>query len=490
MSVAFYRKYRSKKLSEIVGQDHITKILDLAIKNNKIAHAYLFSGPRGVGKTSIARILAYEIIKEPYNEKNTHPDIIEIDAASNNGVDNIRQLREQIQVAPFEAKYRIYIIDEVHMLSSSAFNALLKTLEEPPAHAIFILATTEAHKLPATIISRTQHFVFHYIDKQDIVKHLKYIAGQEKINITDDALEIIAERGGGSFRDSISLLDQISSEHSEQITAKTLELALGITNATQIKKLLNAYIVQDVAEITNIIKTVKESGGDLIAFCDQLISQILIQLSQAPHLAKLLLPLSEAKTSKFIDIEILVAFIDSSVAPSTVNIVNTNSEITIAEVSETEEETIKNETTENSIKTEIQEINEATKEVENIPQEEPIKKVETKPKVTPKQNKKSSTTFNWTAFWQEAEKEYKGVGVILKKSSHVTNGDKLIIYVGNNFNYRQLDKQRAVLGKALKQLNQDHWQIEIIPAHKPPEDQMAAKVVEIMGGGEEVEANE
>ena len=256
MSVAFYRKYRSKKLSEIVGQDHITKILDLAIKNNKIAHAYLFSGPRGVGKTSIARILAYEIIKEPYNEKNTHPDIIEIDAASNNGVDNIRQLREQIQVAPFEAKYRIYIIDEVHMLSSSAFNALLKILEEPPAHAIFILATTEVHKLPATIISRTQHFVFHYIDKQDITRHLKYIAEQEKINITDDALEIIAERGGGSFRDSISLLDQISSEHAEQITTKTLELALGITNATQIKKLLNAYIVQDVAEITNIIKTV------------------------------------------------------------------------------------------------------------------------------------------------------------------------------------------------------------------------------------------
>ena len=219
-------------------------------------------------------------------------------------------------------------------------------------------------------------------------------------------------------------------------------------------------------------------------------NQILTKLPEAPHLAKLLLPLSEAKTSKFIDIEILVAFIDYSVAPSTVNIVNTNSEITITEVSEAEEEPIKIETTENSIKTDIQEVNEITKEVENISQEEPIKEVETKPKIVPKQNKKSSTTFNWTAFWQEAEKEYKGVGVILKKSSHVTNGDKLIIYVGNNFNYRQIDKQRAVLGKALKQLNQEHWQIEIIPAHKPPEDQMAAKVVEIMGGGEEVEANE
>ena len=219
-------------------------------------------------------------------------------------------------------------------------------------------------------------------------------------------------------------------------------------------------------------------------------NQILTKLPEAPHLAKLLLPLSEAKTSKFIDIEILVAFIDYSVTPSTVNIINTNSEITITEVSKTEEEPIKIETTENSIKTDIQEINENTKEVENISQEEPIKEVETKPKIAPKQNKKSSTTFNWTAFWQEAEKEYKGVGVILKKSSHATNGDKLIIYVGNNFNYRQIDKQRAVLGKALKQLNQEHWQIEIIPAHKPPEDQMAAKVVEIMGGGEEVEANE
>ena len=167
MSKALYRKYRSKKLSEVVGQKHITTVLENALKQGKIAHAYLFTGPRGVGKTSIARILAHEINNLPYSEEDNHPDIIEIDAASNNGVDDIRQLRDNVQVAPFSAKYRVYIIDEVHMLSKAAFNALLKTLEEPPEHAVFILATTDAHKLPATIISRTQRFVFRFISKED-----------------------------------------------------------------------------------------------------------------------------------------------------------------------------------------------------------------------------------------------------------------------------------------------------------------------------------
>ena len=163
MSKALYRKYRSKKLNEVVGQKHITTVLENALKQGKIAHAYLFTGPRGVGKTSIARILAHEINNLPYSEEDNHPDIIEIDAASNNGVDDIRQLRDNVQVAPFSAKYRVYIIDEVHMLSKAAFNALLKTLEEPPEHAVFILATTEAHKLPATIISRNQRFFFRFI---------------------------------------------------------------------------------------------------------------------------------------------------------------------------------------------------------------------------------------------------------------------------------------------------------------------------------------
>src|SRR5688572_10703249 len=160
MGQALYRKYRSKSLGEIVGQEHITDTLAQALKSGRISHACLFSGPRGVGKTSIARILAHEINGLPYTDDAAHLDIIEIDAASNRRIDEIRELRDKVYIAPTSGKYKVYIIDEVHMLTREAFNALLKTLEEPPAHAVFILATTEAHKLPETIVSRTQHYTF------------------------------------------------------------------------------------------------------------------------------------------------------------------------------------------------------------------------------------------------------------------------------------------------------------------------------------------
>lgn len=259
MGKALYRTYRSKNLAEIVGQEHITTALNRALENGKMAHAYLFTGPRGVGKTSIARILAHEINQLPYSEESQHLDIIEIDAASNRRIDEIRDLRDKVHIAPTSAKYKVYIIDEVHMLTREAFNALLKTLEEPPAHVIFILATTEAHKLPETIISRTQRYTFKPVVKDKVVSHLQYIAKQEKIDIDDDALGLIAEHGEGSFRDSISLLDQI--RHSgAKISLQDVQNSLGIAPETQIAKLVDHISNRDTSGIINILKALREGG--------------------------------------------------------------------------------------------------------------------------------------------------------------------------------------------------------------------------------------
>jgi DNA polymerase-3 subunit gamma/tau len=238
---ALYRKYRSKSLSEIVGQKHITDTLSRAIKSGKISHAYLFTGPKGVGKTSIARILAHEVNGLPYTDESIHLDIIEIDAASNRRIDEIRDLRDKVHIAPTSAKYKVYIIDEVHMLTKEAFNALLKTLEEPPAHVIFILATTEAHKLPETIVSRTQKFTFKAIEQSEAVEYLRELATKEGMSITDDALELLAEHGGGSFRDAIGLLDQIGNSK-KKINQKDVEELIGLAPKQAIAALLQATL--------------------------------------------------------------------------------------------------------------------------------------------------------------------------------------------------------------------------------------------------------
>ncbi len=257
--VALYRKYRSKSLDEIIGQEHITKTLANAIKQGKISHAYLFTGPRGTGKTSIARILAHEINDLPYTDDATHLDIIEIDAASNRRIDDIRELREKVHIAPIAGKYKVYIIDEVHMLTTESFNALLKTLEEPPEHVIFILATTEVHKLPSTIISRTQRHTFKSIPVKQVSEHLASIAKDEDIQITPEALELLARHGNGSFRDSISLLDQLST-HESEVTAEVVELLLGIAPSTQLKSLLASVTQGDTRQVLDSVEQLLESG--------------------------------------------------------------------------------------------------------------------------------------------------------------------------------------------------------------------------------------
>lgn len=256
---ALYRRYRSKSLGEIVGQEHVTTTLENAIKQGKISHAYLLTGPRGTGKTSIARIIAHTINDLPYEDESTNLDIVEIDAASNRRIDDIRDLRDKVHIAPVSAKYKVYIIDEVHMLTTESFNALLKTLEEPPAHVVFILATTEVHKLPATIISRTQRHSLRLIPTEKITEHLAAIANKEGIDIDKAALEILATHGEGSFRDSISLLDQMSAS-SEPITAELVELALGLAPKDILQALLSAAKAGDGSVIFENIRQLESAG--------------------------------------------------------------------------------------------------------------------------------------------------------------------------------------------------------------------------------------
>ena len=273
MGQALYRKYRSKTLSEIIGQEHITNTLDKALKTGNISHAYLFTGPRGVGKTSIARILAHEINQIPYTDDSMHIDIIEIDAASNRRIDEIRDLREKVSVAPTSAKYKVYIIDEVHMLTKEAFNALLKTLEEPPAHVIFILATTDAHKLPETIVSRTQRYTFKPVEQSQVVAHLKQIAQAEKITITDKALELLAQHGEGSFRDSISMLDQASS-HGEAVELAAVQILLGIPPETGISNLITSLAASDAPTVARELNELSQQGFQATAIA-KVLSQTL-----------------------------------------------------------------------------------------------------------------------------------------------------------------------------------------------------------------------
>jgi DNA polymerase-3 subunit gamma/tau len=321
MGQALYRTYRSKKLAEIVGQEHITTALGHALKKGTISHAYLFTGPRGVGKTSIARILAHEINKLPYDEGRMHLDIIEIDAASNRRIDEIRDLRDKVHIAPASAKYKVYIIDEAHMLTKEAFNALLKTLEEPPAHAVFILATTEAHKLPETIISRTQRFTFKPVDQQKVVDHLRHIAKQEKIAVTDDALALIAAHGEGSFRDSISLLDQVRNQEGEVGLAE-VQAVLGIAPEKLIHDIADALSAHSSVDVAKHLQTMHEQGYEAAQIAKQLGSvfrQRVIDGEAGPHhevQMKLLADLVQVPASPDPRVTLEIALLDAALAGS------------------------------------------------------------------------------------------------------------------------------------------------------------------------------
>lgn len=282
---AIYRKWRPTTFEDVVGQSHITETLKTEIKTGRLAHAYLFCGTRGTGKTTTAKILSRAVNCEnpmpdgnPCNEcpsckgilSNTIMDVVEIDAASNNGVDNIRELRDEISYTPANVKYKIYIIDEVHMLSAGAFNALLKTLEEPPAHAIFILATTEAHKIPATIQSRCQRFDFRRISAKNIAGRIGEITRKDNINIAQDAIRLVAQLGDGSMRDALSILDLCSGIEGE-ITLKDIENVTGAVSRAALIDLSVGLINGDISKSISLIDKMLESGRETGTLLDELI---------------------------------------------------------------------------------------------------------------------------------------------------------------------------------------------------------------------------
>lgn len=478
MSQALYRKYRSKSLDEIVGQSHITDMLRRAIASGRVSHAYLLTGPRGVGKTSIARILAHEINHLPYTDESSHLDIIEIDAASHTSVEDVRDLRDKVQIAPTSADKKVYIIDEVHMLSKSAFNALLKTLEEPPAHVIFILATTDADKLPATILSRVQRFNFRAISPEDVVEHLRYIAKSENITIDDAALGIIALHGRGSFRDSISLLDQLSNLSDGNISADLVERVLGLAEGDTIQQLLDAYRIGDIATIVARIDHAETHGTPAPLLAEQLISAIRKHVVEQPELLNLLDKLTDVARSPWPQVKLLTALTSGvtpvAVArpvslPSAQKPVEQKTESPKPTPKPTKPLTKKAPEPENTL-----EESASTPTTEAAPQT-----------VAPS----ASVAFAWDEFLAAVKEKATGAHSLLQKAGYDFDGEMLTIHAGKKFAKTQLDKALPSLSSALQEIGQTNATVNVLPTPKPPADGQTAAILAIMGGGEEVKIN-
>lgn len=509
MSQALYRKYRSRSLDEVLGQDHVTNILRRALEQGKIAHAYLLTGPRGVGKTSVARILAHEINQLPYDEEASHLDIIEIDAASNNGVDDIRALREKAQVAPVSAPKKIYIIDEVHMLSKPAFNALLKTLEEPPEHVVFILATTDADKLPATILSRVQQFFFRPIPTDIMARQLMTIAEKEGFAIETDAARLIAERSRGGFRDGISMLDQLSALASadKPLSASDVAQYLGLSATETLENLLKLYQQHDASGALNLLSELEKTGTDPVVLSRQLLSLLRTRLHQRPELIQLVKQLIEVDRHPHPDLKLLTIFMDNEE-----QVTDTSPELASLLIA-SPKTTAKPPATISKSPVEAPESPAATSEVpapaaqpaknssktalKNQQTDDSIDKTTTDAvpadhQPTSDNPPASATDIDWDKIIALTKEQSFAIATLLQKCSWRRDGNTLTLYAGNAFTKKKLDnaKNRPLIATIVQQVTGTELDIATIGQKAPPKDAELAKIAELMGGGEEVNLEE
>ena len=478
---ALYRRYRPKTLSEVIGQEQVTNILQNSLKNDKLAHAYLFIGPRGTGKTSVARILAHEINGFKYELEDDYLDIIEIDAASNTGVDNIRDLRERAIIAPTKGKYKIYIIDEVHMLSKSAFNALLKTLEEPPEHVIFIMATTDAYKVPITITSRSQTYTFKLADPSTMFDYLKQIAKKENINITDDALKIVVKRGGGSFRDSLSLLDQISTLSDEKIDADLITKALGLPQAEAITNILNGYAAGDANRIREQLQSLLDSGIKPDVIAENLISEILA--SPQPIHLELLDKLLDVSRSAYPHAKLLLAVIPQNITPNT-----PSHAILSAPTVQLKPSVAPKTAPKPTLTAKPKSVEEPTETAEPVA---PAPEEKSAPAAIAAEPSADDAEI-WNNILNFAHDKFPAISSFLQKADYVFDGDTLNIYTNASnaqktsnkpsLNKQKLDAKAPMIAEFLG----GKYTIEISD-QTLNKDPMMAGIAELMGGGEEVQ---
>jgi DNA polymerase III, subunit gamma and tau len=427
---ALYRKYRPLHLSEVIGQDKTIEQLQGALTKGKISHAYLFVGPRGCGKTSVARIFAHEINHFDYQLEDSYIDIIEIDAATFTSVDNIRELREKAMIMPTLGKYKVYIIDEVHMLSNSAFNALLKILEEPPEHVIFIMATTNPEKIPATIISRTQIYRFNLAEPKVMQDFLRSVCDKEGIKFSDDALKIITERGGGSFRDSLSILNQIGTVNLSEktIEASDVSAALGIPEHQEIQNLINFYENSDTENITNTLAALLNYGITAESITLELINQIL--KNPTPKSLQLVNQLFNV-TGSFLEAKLTVALISNNFATPIASTAAPNSYSTTTNSQPSAKPT----STPSAKPSPFAELREQlAKNAKNhkaertLPPKEPEEMIQEAPPTLPEAVVSSSGDFNFNGFVANVTNVNPTLMTALKKSFFVIDGKNFDIY--------------------------------------------------------------